>query len=208
MPADRRVNGAARGYHAVYDGLVFTLDRALLQRFNEVLVRPEAARDHHQPGRILVQPVHNAGPRDAAEPGVEVQQRVDQRAVCVPGRGVNHQARGLVQHDNVFILVHDVQRHRLRSNLATLVVRLKIQLQRFIARKPCPGLYRGTIQQDPAVTDPLLQSAARVFREHARQCCVQPLSRELLGYLLDDRRFGPGLWHSVLKNELGYNAAF
>ena len=47
-----------------------------------------------------------------------VQQRVHERALGRAGRGMHHHARGLVDHDEVVILVHHVERDGLRLHVA------------------------------------------------------------------------------------------
>ena len=80
------------------------------QRF----VRPVVLRRHHQPGGVLVEPMHDARAPDTADPGkagaAMGDQRVDQRAGLVPGGGMHHEAPGLVDDDDVVILVDDIER--------------------------------------------------------------------------------------------------
>ncbi len=69
---------------------------------------------HHQPGRVLVEAVHDAGPADAADPRQAVaamtQQGVHQGAAEVSGSRMHHEARRLVDDDQVFVLEDDGQR--------------------------------------------------------------------------------------------------
>ena len=69
-----------------------------------------------QPRRILVQAVHQTRPdlaSDALEVGAMGQHGVGEGVVRVARRGVGHEARGLVDHEQVRVLVHDVQVHGL-----------------------------------------------------------------------------------------------
>ncbi len=79
---------------------------------------------HHQPGGVLVEPVHDAGPLDAADAGEAVaamgDQRIDQRAGGVAGGRVHHEARRLVDDDELVVLVDDVERDRFALRLRRL----------------------------------------------------------------------------------------
>ena len=65
----------------------------------------------HDAGGVLVQPMDDPGPALAADPGELVaamcQQRVDQRAVLVAGGGMHNQTCGLVEDDQVCVLIKD-----------------------------------------------------------------------------------------------------
>ena len=90
-------------------------------------------RRDDEAGGILVDPVDDAGalfPADAGERVAAVrEQRVDQRPVRVPRRGMDDESLGLVDDDDIRVLVADLQRDRLRldRDLADLRER---QLQR------------------------------------------------------------------------------
>ena len=76
---------------------------------------------HHQAGGVLVEPVHDARPLDAADAGQAVaamgDQRVDQRALGVAGGRMHHQALRLVDDDERVVLVDDIERDRLARGL-------------------------------------------------------------------------------------------
>ena len=80
--------------------------------------------DHHQACRVLVEPVHDARPADAADAGkagaAMGNQRVDQRAALVAGGRMHDQPFWLVDDDDVVVLIDNVERdilaHRLRRN--------------------------------------------------------------------------------------------
>ena len=76
---------------------------------------------HHQEARsALVEAVDDAGPKDPADPrqvSHVVQQRVHQRAPRGPRSRMNDQASGLVDHQEVLVLVEDAQRDALGAGL-------------------------------------------------------------------------------------------
>ena len=72
----------------------------------------------HDARRILIQPMHNAGAFFPANAGQFIprmgQQRIDQRAILIARRRVHDEPRGLVQNDQVGILMKNAQRNVLR----------------------------------------------------------------------------------------------
>ena len=81
----------------------------------QLFVRRVVLGDHHQPRRAAVETMHDPGPllaADAAEIVDVVQQRVDQRAARMARRRMDDHPRGLVDHDEVVVLVEDRQRQR------------------------------------------------------------------------------------------------
>ena len=88
--------------------------------------------DDHQAGGVLVEPVHDARPLHPADAGKSVpamgDQRIDQRAGRVAGGGMHHEAGRLVDHDDLAVLIYDVERdvlrlrHRLASGGGTLTL--------------------------------------------------------------------------------------
>ncbi|MCY1547275.1 hypothetical protein D9M68_833220 [compost metagenome] len=76
--------------------------------------------DHHA-RCVAVQPVHDAGALDPTDthqalPAMK-QQRIDQRAIGRTGGRVHHHAHRLVDHDQLVVLIEDVERDILRQRL-------------------------------------------------------------------------------------------
>lgn len=92
------------------DRLVATIDRMRRKLLGEADVRAIRLRRDHQPGRVLVDPVHDSRPRDPADPGkaptAMMKQRVDQRPVKIARSGMNDQSGLLVDDDQMFVLIH------------------------------------------------------------------------------------------------------
>ena len=80
----------------------------------EVLVGGIGLGHHHHAGRVLVQPVNDAGAFHTANAGQALaavkQERIDQRAGRVAGAWMHHQTCRLVDDDEVGVLVQDVER--------------------------------------------------------------------------------------------------
>ena len=84
-------------------------------------MRPVGFRGDEEPAGILVEPVDDAGPHDAADArqrGAAVgDEGIDQRAGGVAGRRMHGEALGLVDDDEVRVFVDDGERDRLRLGL-------------------------------------------------------------------------------------------
>ncbi len=71
----------------------------------------------HDPGGVLIEPVDDSGafdPADAAKAlAAMMDEGIDQRAVLIAGGGVHDHASGLVDDDQMLVLIEDVQRNGL-----------------------------------------------------------------------------------------------
>jgi hypothetical protein len=68
----------------------------------------------HAAGGFFVQAVDDAGAQftaDAAEVVAVMQESVDKGTVWIPCGGVDDQPRGFVEHEDVCVFIHDVQRY-------------------------------------------------------------------------------------------------
>ena len=126
VPVDRRVDGAALAVrHAPDERQVAAPHRAGAAVVGELrgqrVVRAVVLGRHHQPGGVLVEPVHDARPLDAADArkaGAAMgDQRVDQRAGLVAGGRMHHQPPRLVDDDDVVVLEDDIERDVLARGL-------------------------------------------------------------------------------------------
>ena len=131
--------------------------------------------DHHQPGGVLVEPVHDAGPPHAADAREAVaamgDQRIDQGPVPWPAAGMNHQVARLVDDDHVVVLVDDIERDLLgrglgRSGGGTLTTIASPELTRW----PGSRIVRPSIATAPASISAFSRerdNSANPRREHA-----------------------------------------
>ncbi len=123
MPSERRLDRAGAAVRLTPDeGPIVPQQRARAPVVGEDVGEApmgtvRLGRDH-QPGRVLVEPVHDAGAAHAADARQAVaamaQQGVDQSAGGVTGRRMHHEPRGLVDDDHVLVLEDDGQRDVLR----------------------------------------------------------------------------------------------
>ena len=119
VTVDRRIDGAMLAVgRAPSEGQIASPQRAGAAVIGELraerLMGGIVFRGHHQSGGVFVKPMHNAGTAhaaDAGQAGAAVgDQRVDECPGLVAGGGVNHEPLGLVDDDEVVILVDDVER--------------------------------------------------------------------------------------------------
>jgi len=99
---------------------IFLGDKPIAEGTGESGVSSIAAGDDDGAGCFLIQPVNNSRPQRAShrrKPGgasETMEERSYERAVFRAGAGMNDHARGLVDHNDVFIFVENVERNRLR----------------------------------------------------------------------------------------------
>ena len=147
-------------------------------------VRAIILGDHQEAARVLVEPVHDARPPDAADARQAVaamgDERVDERAARMPRRRMHDEPCRLVDHDEVVVLVDDRERDRLR-------LRLGRRRRRHDERDARPGArlerriaHDSIIDGDAPVADQRLQAAAREVGKGARQDAVKPVGRAIL----------------------------
>ena len=161
------------GLHdAPHERDVFLFDLAIVELPRQLDVRAVVLRHHHQARRSAIEAMHDARPQlaaDAAEIVHLVEQRVDERALRVPGGGMHHHARRLVHDDEVRVLIDDVEVDGLRaaalgstgSGMSTAIVSP--------ARTTRFGRHRLAGDGDLAVLDQPLNLRARLAGQHARR---------------------------------------
>ena len=114
MAAQRLVHRALFLFEvAVDDGPVFPGKAVGLDLLRQLLVGRVVFGHDQQTAGVLVDAVDDPRPNHPVDPGealpAVVQQGVDQGAVWVPWRGVDHHALGFIHHQQVPVLVDDVQ---------------------------------------------------------------------------------------------------
>ena len=141
-------------------------------------MRAVVLRRHHQPGGVLIEPVHNAGPADAADPGkaraAMGDQRVDQGPALVARGRVHHKVSRLVDDDDVVVLVDDIERYILRHGLGGCYFR-HVDYDRIARPDMISGVADGgTSDADGARENQRLQPRPRKFRHVACEHAVEP----------------------------------
>ena len=109
VAADGRLDPPDGGVHRALDECqVGLLDATCLELRHQRLLRRVVLGDDEQPGRVAIQPMDDARARDAGDRAVRPgsrQQPVDQRAAPVSRRRVDDEPRGLVDDEDVGVLV-------------------------------------------------------------------------------------------------------
>src|ERR1700674_4020541 len=120
VAVDRPVDGAARPIRRSPDeGEIGALERLAAAAMvgelcRERAVRAVALRYDHEAGRILVEPMHDAGTPLAADAGQALaamgDERIDERPGPIAGGGMYDEVLGLVDDDDVGVFVDHIQR--------------------------------------------------------------------------------------------------
>ena len=182
MPGNRRADFAAVARQlAAEDRVVDLLHLAGGELGGKRQVRFVILRHDQAAAGFLVQAMDDAGAGDAADAAqlarAMVEQGVDQRVFFVAGCRMHHQPRRLVQHQQRFVLIQDVQRHRFRLGLGGPGFR-PVHLNLFPGTGRVGRLDGAAVDPDVALFNQPLNRAARDGRELAAQIRVQPLRRE------------------------------
>ena len=192
---DRLVDRSRRlGRHPPDDrliGAVNAVHRELRRQADMALV---ILGDHHQAADILIQPMHDPWPENAANPGQRafamVEKGVDQRAGRMAGGGMHDHAGRLLQHQKMLVFVQNLQRDRLRLGLRRLRVgnRDGKMLTRF---DPCRAVgYLNAVPADLARRNQGLEPCSGQRRQPGGQELVEALAG-VVGFGLD----GDVFWH-------------
>jgi hypothetical protein len=171
----------------VHDGQIKLLHLSLCELTRQATVRRIILGHHNGPGGVLVQPMYDPWPLnapDAGEMGTIGQERIDESSRGIAGARMHHHARSLVEHQEMRVLIDDIEGNRLRRHTRGFGRRQghsdAIALAKAIAR-----LGRSPIHQNLLLLDELLQVGSRMRRELPCQIAVKPLT----GILGCNRKF-------------------
>ena len=127
VPSDGRVNGALVLLDvAVADGEVLAREAVRLDLLAESGVGDIGLRDRQQSAGVLVDTVDDPGAQLAVDArqliAATVHQSVDQRAAVVARSRVHHHSLGLIDHEQVRVLIDDIEGDILRRDIHGLRV--------------------------------------------------------------------------------------
>ena len=140
----------------------------------------QGLRHEQQSARILVKAMHDSGPRQLRQLRGMVQQPVHQGSAGISRSGMDDQARGFVDDQQVIVFVDDIDGDRLRKARHSRFGDNR-EFHEFALLHGVPGLPADATHRHPALQDPLLQAAPRVVRKHPGKRQVQTLPVELSG---------------------------
>ena len=165
VPGDGAVDGAGILFHDVfYQGEVNLFHFPVAELGLEAAVGFVVFGDEDDAAGEAVEAVDNAGAEIAAEggKGFEVMEEgVDEGAILAAGTSVDRHAGGLVDCDEVRVLIEDVEREILGSGAEGAELEW-LHFHEFPAPEQVRGLANGAVNGDAALLDPLLQAAAAV----------------------------------------------
>ena len=153
--------------------------------------------DDQQAAHVLVQPVDDARPQHAADArqaaGAVGEQGIDQGAARMARRRMDHQARRLVEHEQVLVLEHDVERARLRlrQRRPWLGQAQRVALTRFDPARS------SVITASSRLTSPASIRSWRRARDSSGQRLARNLSRRWPASSGRRSRSGCGSWSAA-----------
>src|SRR4051794_27217569 len=152
VAADRRLDPSRpRARASVHERDVRPLERAVTHELLQPCMCFLRARDHHQPRRVAVEPVHDPGPLRVAPrdlPG----QRMDKRPLRMAVTRVHDEARRLVDDEQMLVLPGDCGLRR-RCDLGDGGRRRHLDL--LAAREPVALRARDPVYERPRFDGPL-----------------------------------------------------
>ena len=178
VAADRRLDRpAARTRAAADEREIPTLEAPPPDEPLKPAVRLGGPRDDHQPGCVAVEPVDDAGALLLpAGGGIQREQSVDEGARRVPRRRVHDQPSGLVDDEEVLVLVGDPEVHRLGLERAFRQAgRLEGDL--LSARQPVALRASRAVHQDRAAAEQPFGDGPRADLGKPGEEAVEPLAR-------------------------------
>jgi len=165
-------------YAVGYGEIEFFHGGSLGKLGGEGLVGGVRFRDDKAAGGVLVEAVDDAGALDPADAGelafAMVQQGVDESAVGVAGRGVDDDAVFLMEDEDVFVFVEDIQRNVLRCG----------DVRDGLGEGEGDGVAgfhgvawfcRLAVKEDVLLADQCLDSGAREIREFGGEIGIEPV---------------------------------
>src|ERR671931_1221859 len=179
MPAQRGIYPPACHHDALYQGLVFPLQRAVLQLLDKLGMSAQRAGDYQQPESIFIEPVHDTGAWQGRKIWVMMEQRIEQGALAVARPRMHHPTRRLIDNDQILVLVADI--HGKCLWLPTdLGFRLYPEDNLFASHHHIARPWLAVIDQQPALQDPGLKERPRIVCKDPGQRLVESRSRELM----------------------------
>ena len=187
MPADGLVDGAFLLIQlSETDGTVSSVDGMFLQLFCNAPVCFVIFAGNDRSSGILVDTMYNTGAQYSVDPGqipaTVIHQCINQSAAVMSRRRMHHHPLRLIHHDQIRILIQDIQRDVLRFN---------IRFHRFrhgenyfiITFDTTTSLYRRTVYQHISVFDQLLDKRTGQILHKQTHTFVNPFVFHLICYL-------------------------
>jgi hypothetical protein len=169
------------GWRPIGASTIVARDASRRELSHEVGLRLDRLRDDHEPARVLVETMHDAGTRNRGKRGVMVQQRIQQCTFAIAAPRMHDEARRLVDDENRVVLEHDRKRDVLRRIDERGFLGQGHDIDVLASRDTARGFPRFVIDRDASRVDPRAKARARMRREETRERLVEAHSRELRG---------------------------
>ena len=163
--------------HPVHYRQILARGDPLLDLHLQLHQRLLALGHHDAARRVLVEPVHDAGPQlpaDAGQVGAMVQQALNQGAIPVAGRRMHGEPGGLIEHDQVGVFVEHIQGHGLGQQIGQGLRRRHPQRHAVALAQGGLGPAGDPIDPHIAGLDELLDPGPTLLRPLGHQPAIQP----------------------------------
>jgi hypothetical protein len=121
--------------------------------------------------------VHNPSTRQLAQARQVPEQAIEQSSARVASSRVHNQTAGLIEHQEVWVFISNVELHRLRKPVALWLGLRRLHPHDLVKPEGLAGTNSPIIDTDTALLDPELKPRARLVRMARRQHAVQALTR-------------------------------
>ena len=175
MAAQWGIDRAPGDHLAANQREVLPMHRAGPDHANQRSMSAQRSRHQHQARGVLVQSMHDPGTRKRRQTGIEMQEGVLQRSCRLARTRMHHEASGLVEHEEVGIRVHDLERDGFGRILHERF-RPRIQVNPLATVDAMARFANRTVEVHTTGTHPGHEACARVLREQACQDLVEPAS--------------------------------
>ena len=177
VATNRGIDFATGGYHADHDAFVDPADAAALQLCDQLRLRLNGLGHHHKAGGVLVQAVHDTRTRHIDNVRHVVQQGVEQGAIGMTGSRMHHQARRLVDHQDIVVFIDDIEFDVLGDPF-TLSFLLGNQFKNSATMDNVSRADNRAVHSQAAVFDPGGKARARVLSEELGGDLIEALAAQ------------------------------
>ena len=122
-----------------------------------------------------------SGAWNGPQPGIVGEQSIEKRPVAIARTGMDHEAGGLVEHQQVRVLVENGKRSRLCSR-HLVALDFAVDTDSLAAQDPVPRPSGGSVEGGGAGPDPLLDPGPGMLRKDPGERLVGPQPAQYAGY--------------------------
>jgi hypothetical protein len=142
-------------------------------------LRFQGLSHHHESSGVAVEPMDDAGSRKVSQVRKVRQQSIEQGPTWVAGCGMHHEARGLIDHQQICILKHHIQRHRLCKPVSLGLWLGGLHPDLLMESQGLAWTHRFIVDAHTALLDPALEARARLIGIPQSEYAIQALADRL-----------------------------